>query len=453
MAKVYQAYPEYKDSGVEWLGVIPKDWEVMQLKRSIDSCVNGIWGNEPQGNETDTIVLRVADFNRDHLIINNDGFTYRKISDTEKKSRLLKVGDLLLEKSGGGEKTLVGQVVLFNKPFSAVTSNFVAKMTPLKGFSGGFLNYYFSKLYNERINYCSIKQNTGIQNLDSDSYLSEILATPSFAEAEKIAHFLDHETAKIDALIGKQQQLIALLKEKRQAMISHAVTKGLNPNVKMKDSGVEWLGDVPEHWKVGKLGYYAKISNGATPNRENKAFWENGNIPWLNSSKINDVFVTQAEQFITKDALLKTSVQPVKENDILMAITGEGQTRGRVAICKISATINQHLAAISITDKLIDHEFLFLWLRSQYERLRFESDGGGATKAAITCGEIGAFPVVIPTSSEQKEIVKYIFKKNDHFDVLEEKAQYQIQLLQERRTALISAAVTGKIDLRDWQAA
>lgn len=449
MAKVYQAYPEYKDSGVEWLGVIPKDWSVTRIKffSELNPSKNKL-RNLPVDMEVTFLPMEAIgeqgelDTSRTKLLEEViSGYTY------------LEEGDVCIAKITPCFENGKGAVLkqLSNKIGFATT-----EVIPLRCNSPEdrkFLYYLLtSSPFNKQAE--GSMYGAGGQKRVSDNFVANYhFALPKPIERPKIAHFLDHETAKIDALIEKQQQLIALLKEKRQAVISHAVTKGLNPNVKMKDSGVEWLGDVPEHWKVGKLGYYAKISNGATPNRENKAFWENGNIPWLNSSKINDVFVTQAEQFITKDALLKTSVQPVKENDILMAITGEGQTRGRVAICKISATINQHLAAISITDKLIDHEFLFLWLRSQYERLRFESDGGGATKAAITCGEIGAFPVVIPTSSEQKEIVKYIFKKNDHFDGLEEKAQYQIQLLQERRTALISAAVTGKIDLRDWQAA
>src|SRR5690554_6345783 len=174
---------------------------------------------------------------------------------------------------------------------------------------------------------------------------------PVDSVAEKIASFLDHETAKIDTLIDKQQQLIQLLKEKRQAVISHAVTKGLDPNAPMRDSGVEWFVELPMHWKIGKLSYFSKVTNGATPSRENMAFWADGNIGWLNSSKINDIKIKQADQFITSFALNQTSVQAVNEGDVLMAITGEGQTRGRVAICLIEATINQHLAAIKIIDK------------------------------------------------------------------------------------------------------
>lgn len=276
---------------------------------------------------------------------------------------------------------------------------------------------------------------------------------PNVKEQLSIAAFLDHETAKIDALIEKQQRLIELLKEKRQAVISHAVTKGLNPNASMNDSGVEWADRVPAHWRVSKLGYHASVSNGATPSRENMLFWENGTIGWLNSSKVNDEVIKEADQFITNLAFSQTSVKPVNKGDLVMAITGEGQTRGRVAICNIEATINQHLAAISIRDKLLQHKFLYLWLEGNYERIRYESEGAGSTKGAITCSEISAFPVILPPLEEQAQIVNYVAERKCKFDGLIGKAVSAIELMQERRTALISAAVTGKIDVRDWQAA
>ncbi|MDU5862736.1 MAG: restriction endonuclease subunit S, partial [Acinetobacter sp.] len=253
MAK-YQKYAEYKDSGVEWLREIPSHWNLYSLKRSVDKCTNGFWGNEPDG-RNDLCVLRVADFNRDNFTINEDKLTLRSVLPKEAESRLIKKGDLLIEKSGGGEKTLVGCVVQFDKDFPAITSNFVAKMTPNVITDSKYLTYAFAHLYSGRVNFPSIKQTTGIQNLDSEAYLMEKFGFPSKNEQIQIANFLDHETTKIDHLIEKQQQLIELLKEKRQAVISHAVTKGLDSNVPMKDSGVEWLGEVPEHWEIKQNKY------------------------------------------------------------------------------------------------------------------------------------------------------------------------------------------------------
>ncbi|ELA9389336.1 hypothetical protein QTV37_001787 [Vibrio parahaemolyticus] len=155
----YKAYPEYKESGVEWLGKVPQDWSIHSLKRTVDRVTNGIWGSEPDS-ENDLIVLRVADFNRNQLNISDDKLTFRSIDPKDRSARLLKKGDLLIEKSGGGDKTLVGCVVLFDKEYPAVTSNFVAKMTPQQGFDSSFLRYAFSKLYAGKVNFPSIKQTT-----------------------------------------------------------------------------------------------------------------------------------------------------------------------------------------------------------------------------------------------------------------------------------------------------
>ncbi|MCW8918058.1 MAG: restriction endonuclease subunit S [Gammaproteobacteria bacterium] len=443
-----QPYPEYKESGVEWLGEIPAHWGLHALKRSVTGCVNGIWGEEPSGQD-DLVVLRVADFDRTALKVSNEKLTYRYITPKESEKRLLKSGDLLIEKSGGGEKTLVGCVVLFEHEYAAVSSNFVAKMSPRCGFDSRYLTYGFSHLYDRKVNFMSIKQTTGIQNIDSDSYLSNYFCFPDTAEQQRIADYLDREIARIDNLIAEKQNFINLLKEKRQALISHIVTKGLDPNVKMKDSGVEWIGEVPEHWGSGKIKYLASISNGATPSRDNPEYWEDGSIGWLNSSKINDGVITQADQFITEKALKETSVQPVTEGDILIAITGEGQTRGRVAICMIEATINQHLAAIRINKSGVDVEYIHFWMTSQYDRIRYESSGAGSTKGAITCADIGSYPAPIPPHDEQQRIVEHLKAALRKYDAILGETGISVELLKEHRTALISAAVTGKIDVRN----
>ena len=145
----YQCYAEYKDSGVEWLGEIPSHWDLYSLKRSVDKCTNGFWGAEPDG-INDLCVLRVADFNRDNFLINENKLTFRSIQPKEAENRLLKKGDLLIEKSGGGDKTLVGCVVMFDKEFSAITSNFVAKMTPNINTDSKYLTYSFAHLYSGR---------------------------------------------------------------------------------------------------------------------------------------------------------------------------------------------------------------------------------------------------------------------------------------------------------------
>lgn len=261
-------YPEYKDSNIEWLGQVPTHWKTHSIKRAIDRCINGIWGSEADG-LNDITVLRVADFDRNKLEISDKKLTLRSVSLEERESRQLKQGDLVIEKSGGGEKTPVGCVVLFNKTFPAVTSNFVAKMTPKKGFNSRYLNYCFAHLYSTNINHRSIKQTTGIQNIDTADYLSNYFVFPNELEQEKISNFLDKNTAHIDKIVKEKRIFIELLTTKRHSLISHTVTKGLN-SVVMKNSGIPWIGEVPKHWAVRKIKHNVKsIEQGWSPIRAN----------------------------------------------------------------------------------------------------------------------------------------------------------------------------------------
>ena len=257
-------YPAYKDSGVEWLGEVPEHWSVQRFKLSVESCVNGVWGEDPGNDENDVICMRVADFDRLKLMAAEPNEpTIRSVSAKDVEQRSLCNGDLLIEKSGGGEKQPVGAVVLYTGSKPSVCSNFVARMRLAQGMSPSFWRYAHHAAYSLKVNTKSIKQTSGIQNLDQQQYLDERAPFPTREEQVAIATFLDRETAKIDALIAEQQRLIELLQEKRQAVITHAVTKGLNPDAPMKDSGVEWLGEVPEHWGVVQLNQLiTKITNG-----------------------------------------------------------------------------------------------------------------------------------------------------------------------------------------------
>ena len=435
----YKAYPGYKESGVDWLDRVPVHWNVMQLKRTVDCCVNGIWGEEPRNDGSDTIVIRVADFDRQGLSIKEDGYTYRRIEEKEKQNRKLKRGDLLLEKSGGGEKTLVGQVVLFDKDFDAVTSNFVAKMSPLEAFDGRYLNYVFSRFYFENLNSCSIKQNTGIQNLDSAAYLSEKIGMPSKEEQQKIANFLDHETAKIDTLIAKQQDLIKLLKEKRQAVISHAVTKGLNPNAPMRDSGVEWLGEVPANWEITRAKFVSEIF---IPQRNKPELNELTGVAWATMEDMKKPYISQTKNFVSDEAAKFSGSKILVAGSVIASCVGNF---GIASINSIDVVINQQLQAF--IPRKIKAEFLreIISISKSY----FELIGTAATLVYVNQQGFENLPVVVPPISEQEKICSLILEKSLKFDELISQCETAIEFIQERRTALISSAVTGKIDVRD----
>ncbi|WP_288415249.1 restriction endonuclease subunit S [uncultured Acinetobacter sp.] len=433
----YQKYAEYKDSGVEALGLIPKGWSILRGK----FLFKEINERSESGEET---LLSVSEYYgvkpREEKIADGDFLTRAESLEGYKKCypNDLVMNIMLAWKRGLGVSKYEGIVSPAYSVFrfsEQVNSDYIHYLLRTEE---------YTKYFKTR--------STGIIDsrlrLYPESFGDIFILFPTLEIQTQIANFLDYETAKIDTLIAKQEELIALLKEKRQAVISHAVTKGLNPNVAMKDSGSLWTTQIPSHWKLTKLTYVARIGNGATPSRDNEAYWKDGSIGWINSSKVNDVIITEADQFITPLAKNQTSVQVVQPTDLVMAITGEGQTRGRIAICQLDATINQHLASIRITDKNLNHEFLFYWLTANYERIRYESTGTGSTKGAITCGDIGLYPVPLPPYQEQLEIVASIKKQSETFKSLVAKAESAIQLMQERRIALISAAVTGKIDVR-----
>ena len=437
----YHPYPEYKDSGIDWLGNIPTHWQVKRLKYLGEAIIGLTYAPEDIVDENDgVLVLRSSNIQNRQLSFDDNVY----VNKTIPKKLQTQSGDILIC-ARNGSRTLIGKNVQISD--EAVGLTFGAFMSIFRS----SCNSYLSQVFNSSLfDYQSGSFLTAtINQLTTGNLNNFTVPFPPEQDRNAITAFLDRETAKIDQLIAKQQQLIELLKEKRQAVISHAVTKGLNPNVKMKPSGVEWFDVLPEHWKLGKLGYYAKVSNGATPSRENLDYWSDGSVAWLNSSKVNDVYIKEADQFITRLAVLKTGVQKVSKFDLVMAITGEGQTRGRVAICLMDATINQHLASISIKDKTLHYEFLFYWLSIFYERIRYESSGAGSTKGAITCSDIMSFPIVIPSHAEQIEIINQCKIYETKLDNLLNRASQQIGLLRERRAALISAAVTGKIDVRE----
>jgi type I restriction enzyme S subunit len=211
-------------SGVEWLGDVPEHWEVKRLKWSSLDRKGGVWGEEPDDEDTGIICIRVADFDRTNLRVKIENPTLRSIPVKDLRGRLLKKGDLLLEKSGGGEKQLVGSVMLFDHDVRAVNSNFVARMTPSPGYDSHFLVYLHSCLYSSRINFRSIKQTTGIQNLDSDAYLNEKAAFPPLEEQQAITRFLEEETEKMDDLESVVREAIETLELLRAGIISAAVT-------------------------------------------------------------------------------------------------------------------------------------------------------------------------------------------------------------------------------------
>jgi len=270
-------------------------------------------------------------------------------------------------------------------------------------------------------------------------------AIPDLLTQSAIASFLDHETAKVDALVAEQERLIGLLKEKRQAVISHAVTNGLDPNVPMRGAGVGWLGDIPTHWAVCCLRYHASVENGSTPSRDNPDFWEEGTTPWVTSGEVNQYVITDPSELITSSALEQSSLRVIPEGAVLVGLVGQGRTRGMSALLGIPAAINQNVAAV-VTKPTLLPKYLHYSLQTASDFLR--ECGRGGNQAALNCEVLSAFRIAVPPPEEQAEIVRHLDALHGSITELMEECRQAIALLKERRSALISAAVTGKIDVR-----
>ena len=422
-----------KDSSVEWLGRVPEHWRIARLKWSIAGCINGIWGEEPVG-EDDLLCVRVADFDRASLRVSLKKPTYRSVSKSERVGRMLNVGDLLLEKSGGGIKQLVGCVVLYHHEVPAVCSNFVGRVVPAENADPAYWTYVHQALYAGKLNYPAIKQTTGIQNLDADAYFDTPAAFPPLDEQVSISGYLDSETARIDKLIRLQESLTERLDEYRTALITRVVTKGLPPEAAeavgldpapaLKDSGVEWIGEVPEHWEIKSLVRAVIFQRGHDLPNDVR---EPGTVPVVSSAGVSG---HHAEAAATGPAI----------------VTGRyGSIGDFYAIDGPFWPLNTSLYSIDLRGN--DVMFLIFLLRSL--KPLFIANAAKSAVPGVDRNDIHGIQVAIPGREEQEVIAGYLKTMSERIDALRAKAELSIERLSEYRSALVSAAVTGKIDVRE----
>jgi type I restriction enzyme S subunit len=266
---------------------------------------------------------------------------------------------------------------------------------------------------------------------------------PPLEQQVAIAEFLGQQTEQIDALVAQKRHMLRLLEEKRAALISTAVTHGVDPTVPTKHTEIPWLTEIPAHWKLLRIKHFAVVGNGSTPNVEKPQYWEGGEYPWLNSSVVASRKVDEPSRYITDVALRECHLPRIKPPALLVAITGQGKTRGKSTVLEFEATINQHLAFVQPDPLTANCLYLSFLLDSAYSYFRSESDGAGSTRGAITCEQLGQFHVCLPPVDEQNRILKFVEHNSKQYADLEEALRISIRLLHDRRSALISAAVRG----------
>ncbi|RUR43434.1 restriction endonuclease subunit S [Vreelandella populi] len=448
----YPAYREYKDSGVEWLGEVPIGWTISRL--GFEGWVRARlgWKGLKAEEYVDDGYVFLSTPNIKGRNIDFDQVNYiSKQRFDESPEISLRTGDVLLAKDGS---TLGTVNIVRSLPRPTTVNSSIAVITPNNRLNGLFLRYLFdSKFMRSKIE--SIKGGMGVPHLFQADLVKFYLPLPPTEEQLTIATFLDHETARINALVEEQQRLIALLKEKRQAVISHAVTKGLEPDVPMKDSGVEWLGDVPEHWTVGKVKHLAVISGGYAFN--SNEFSDSGiqliRIGNLYQSKLQ---LDREPIYVPIASRGKYKPFEVKWGDLLMSLTGTlGKRDYGFAVMYDSvdpSLLNQRVAKITPFSEKVEPAFLLLLLQSESYLNQIYSLPSGTKQANLSNSDVLSPWIASPSClQEQSAIVNRVSELTSRLDQLISKAGVAISLLQERRSALISAAVTGKIDVRGWQ--
>ncbi|ADI73379.1 restriction modification system DNA specificity domain protein [Methanohalobium evestigatum Z-7303] len=439
----FKPYPEYKDSGIEWLGEIPEHWDVKQLRRVIKSLKNGTTAPQLDSGTTNYPVTRIETISNGYINYNNVG--YLKENDVDKRY-ILNKDDILISHINSLE--YIGNCAIYKDNETLVHGMNLLRLIPDDNIIPDFLIYYLKSKnfkYSARIH---AKPAINQASVSSTVLKSLKFSYPSnFNEQKSIANFLDKETHKIDKLIEKKQRLVELLEEKRSALINHTVAKGLDPDVEMKDSGIEWLGEIPEHWDVVKLKYLlrSKVTDGP---HESPAFVDNG-IPFLSADSIqNGKLKFENCRYVPYEDHIRyiRKCKPEKY-DLLL---GKAASVGKVALVDVDFefSIWSPLALIKPDTRELNSKLLYYVLRSRYVQKQIDMLNHTNTQDNLGMKEIENLKIILPSVSEQKQIADYLDQRTSKIDELINKINHQIEYLKEYRTALISAAVTGKIDVR-----
>lgn len=412
----------------------------MPAKYAFEPVIAGIWGNEDKNDENDVICYRAADFDYEHLKVNESAGVVRNIAPSELVVKTLHPGDILIEKSGGGEKTLVGRSVLFDSDKVAVCSNFVSVLRPKSGQSSRYWNYQLAALYSNRGTEPFIKQSTGIQNLDVKAYLSQHVPIRSFEEQERIADELDRELAEIDELIADQLRLLDLLQERLVSLTFDLATDASNPD--RYETGHPFWKTLPKGWTLQKLGWHFKIGNGSTPLSTNESYWSDDStqIPWFNSSTVNQDLAIRPARYVTELAVKDCHLPIVPKGSLLIGMIGQGKTRGKVTKTGIEATLSQNIAYLSpMNNSQVKVDFTKLALEASYTELREINSGNGTTKGSLSCENIQQFKIPIPPKGHQSEIIVLHTETYNEIQFLIAKLKKSRLLLNSKKFSIINS--------------
>ena len=442
--RAWKRYPEYKDSGVEWLGEVPAGWEIQKLKRQF-RIVNG---GTPASSEAtywdgDITWFTPEDLGRNETKrITSSGRQITREGLQNCSAQMVPCGSIILS-----TRAPIGHIAVTD--VEACTNQGCRSLVPLG--TGIATNFSYYVLFASKMILQAKGKGTTFTELSTGDLGSHVVPSLPLPEQHAIATFLDRETARIDALIERKQRFIELLEEKRQALITQAVTKGLDPDVEMKDSGVEWLGDVPVHWQLTRLKFLSTLQTGLTLG---KKYGDQPLVtrPYLRVANVQEGYFDLTT--ITEIAIPPKDVTKYEllSGDVLMTEGGDFDKLGRGYVWEgqIPDCLHQnHIFAVRLTQSKLKPHFLAVLLTSAHGKNYFTSTSQQTTNLATTNStKLRNFSVFLPPLAEQEEIIAFIQNQSGIVQGLITGVKKSIEKLHEYRTALISAAVTGKIDVR-----
>ena len=355
----------------------------------------------------------------------------------------------MIEKSGGGENQLVGCVVHFDHDFEAVCSNFVARIPLRNGMVPQYWSYIHSSIYSLRLNLPSIKQTTGIQNLDAEAYFNIEVPFPPAQDQFAIAAYLDRETSRIDGLIAEKERMLALLEEKRSALISRLVTRGLNPNAPFKASGQEWLGEIPAHWDIPQLRFACRsLQIGPFGTQLHAEEYIDNGVPLINPAHLKGSKITP-DYGVSVDEMTaeRLEIHKIEEGDIVFGRRGELGRCGVVEQDQVGWLCGTGSLRARCNKRLADPSYVALVFNGSSAATRLTLESVGSTMDNLNTEMLGHFRIPLPPLAEQKEIVRVVESGQRTGSALRDNLQASIKLALDRRAALITAAVTGQIAL------
>ena len=419
---------EMKDSGIEWIGEIPADWSMKRVKHIFTRK------NEKAMQQNPTILSLARDGVKVRDISNNEG----QIAESYYNYNPVEEGDLLLNPMDlySGANCSISKV-------QGVISPAYINLKADAGVNPAFYDYYFKVQY-WLMAFFSYGKGVSYDNrwtLSAETLMNYPVVALSYGEQCKRADYLDRKCSQIDTIIARQQEVIEKLKAYKLSVITEAVTKGLNPNVPMKDSGVEWIGEIPEHWQVPKIKYLATIASGGTPDRSHPEYW-NGSINWAKTGELQNNELYETEEKITELALENSSAKVFSVDTILVAMYGQGKTRGMTALLKVPSATNQACAGITVYSKDITVSYLWLFLMGAYDAIREKANGSGQPN--LSGALIADFNVPLPPIEEQMNICKTVAMRLPHIDSIIKQKETIVDKLTAYKKSLIYEVVTGK---------